>query len=186
MCRSQQQLRDNFAIRANDTDIFLDMFEDELRNIAKPLNFERLMMDSSLLLPPVDTPLTGIELRNRLPCGDGERMRVAIRAFLLVRQLACMLRRRDDPVPVLDWTPMVALNDVLDLRTCCVRAACGRGVLTGPEQGTARCLRARCRTFRARFRPAAAPARNPYSLYCWLFRDFSSWIRCALFSWRPI
>ena len=34
-----------------------------------------LMMDASMLLPPTDTPLTGIEFTRRLPCGETERAR---------------------------------------------------------------------------------------------------------------
>lgn len=34
-----------------------------------------LLMDASMLLPPTDTPLTGIEFTRRLPCGETERAR---------------------------------------------------------------------------------------------------------------
>ena len=33
------------------------------------------MMDSSLLLPPTGTPLTGIDFMKRLPCGPTEQTR---------------------------------------------------------------------------------------------------------------
>jgi len=41
----------------------------------KRFNVEYLMMDSSLLLPPTVTPLTGIEFTKRLPCGPSESIR---------------------------------------------------------------------------------------------------------------
>ena len=45
-------------------EIFLDMFEDEYRAMTqKNLNFEFIMSDASLLLPPTGTPLTGIDFR---------------------------------------------------------------------------------------------------------------------------
>ena len=45
-------------------EIFLDMFEDEYRAMTqKSLNFEFIMSDASLLLPPTGTPLTGIDFR---------------------------------------------------------------------------------------------------------------------------
>lgn len=51
--------------------MFLDMFEDEFHEMKKrPLNVERLTMDSNVLLPPTGTPLTGIEFSKRLPCGE--------------------------------------------------------------------------------------------------------------------
>ena len=34
-----------------------------------------LLQDASMLLPPTDTPLTGIEFTRRLPCGETERAR---------------------------------------------------------------------------------------------------------------
>lgn len=52
-------------------DIFLIMFESEYQEMKKkPLNVERLMMDSVILLPPTGTPMTGIEFTKRLPCGE--------------------------------------------------------------------------------------------------------------------
>lgn len=85
-------------------EIFLDMFEDEYNNekvsdvlvsssfgycvkyhpSPSPVphsiqsfnvNVPFLMMDASMLLPPTDTPLTGIEFTRRLPCGETERAR---------------------------------------------------------------------------------------------------------------
>lgn len=32
-------------------------------------------MDASLLLPPTETPMTGIDFTRRLPCGDTEKAR---------------------------------------------------------------------------------------------------------------
>ena len=41
-----------------------------------------LMMDASMLLPPTDTPLTGIEFTRRLPCGETERARKVKEKYL--------------------------------------------------------------------------------------------------------
>lgn len=46
-----------------------------LNQQKKPLNVEYLMMDSSLLLYPTGTPLTGIDFIKRLPCGESEQAR---------------------------------------------------------------------------------------------------------------
>ena len=35
-----------------------------------------LLMDAGLLLPPADTPMTGIDFTRRLPCGDTEKARM--------------------------------------------------------------------------------------------------------------
>ena len=46
-------------------EIFLDMFEDEYRQmIENKLNFEFIISDASLLLPPTGTPLTYIDIRS--------------------------------------------------------------------------------------------------------------------------
>ncbi|GJQ73467.1 hypothetical protein Trydic_g13826 [Trypoxylus dichotomus] len=67
-------------------EIFLDMFEHEYCDMSKgSLNVEWLCMDSAILLPPTGTPLTGIDFTKRLPCGEVERARRAIRVFFLVR-----------------------------------------------------------------------------------------------------
>lgn len=98
-------------------EIFLDMFEDEYRSMmSKPLNVEYLMMDASILLPPTGTPLTGIDFVKRLPCGDVERTRRAIRVFFMLRLLSMKLR--DDPetqLPLTREEDLIKTDDVLDL-----------------------------------------------------------------------
>ncbi|XP_030067259.1 protein CLEC16A isoform X3 [Microcaecilia unicolor] len=98
-------------------EIFLDMFEDEYRSMtSKPLNVEYLMMDASILLPPTGTPLTGIDFVKRLPCGDVERTRRAIRVFFMLRSLSLQLR--DEPetqLPLTREEDLIKTDDVLDL-----------------------------------------------------------------------
>ena len=48
--------------------MFLETFEDEWGRTGK-LRVEPLLEDASILLPPAGTPLTGIPLNKRLPCG---------------------------------------------------------------------------------------------------------------------
>ena len=56
------------------------MFEDEHRaSTSKKTRIDYVMSDASLLLPPTGTPLTGIDFTKRLPCGEVERARRAIR-----------------------------------------------------------------------------------------------------------
>lgn len=58
----------------------MDMFEDEHRESTKrPIRLDYIMSDAALLLPPAATPLTGIDFTKRLPCGEVERARRAIR-----------------------------------------------------------------------------------------------------------
>merc|ERR1719210_1656791 len=70
-------------------EIFLDMFEDEYHSASKSApRLELILSDASLLLPPTVTPLTGIDFTKRLPCGEVERARRAIRTFFKLRQLS--------------------------------------------------------------------------------------------------
>ncbi|CAL4090999.1 unnamed protein product, partial [Meganyctiphanes norvegica] len=98
-------------------EIFLDMFEDEWHEMhRRPLNVEYLLQDASVLLPPAGTPLTGIEFSKRLPCGEVERARRAMRVFFLVRQMS--LEVRDEPdthLPLTNPAACVQVTDVLDL-----------------------------------------------------------------------
>ena len=41
-----------------------------------------------MLLPPTDTPLTGVDFTRRLPCGEHERARKAMRVFFAMRKLS--------------------------------------------------------------------------------------------------
>lgn len=51
--------------------MFLELFEDEYNEMHREkLNVQRLLSDSTLLLPPAHSPMTGIHLSKRLPCGD--------------------------------------------------------------------------------------------------------------------
>ncbi|XP_055366602.1 protein CLEC16A isoform X2 [Betta splendens] len=98
-------------------EIFLDMFEDEYRSMtSKPLNVEYLMMDASVLLPPTGTPLTGIDFVKRLPCGDVEKTRRAIRVFFMLRALSLQLQGEPETqLPLTRPEDLIKTDDVLDL-----------------------------------------------------------------------
>ncbi|OXU16930.1 hypothetical protein TSAR_007570 [Trichomalopsis sarcophagae] len=107
-------------------DIFLDMFEDEYSEIQKkPLKVEWLMMDSNILLPPTGTPMTGIEFSKRLPCGEVERARRAIRVFFLIRELSLTLSNEvETHLPLTDPSNCVQVNNVLDFNNSELIIAC--------------------------------------------------------------
>jgi len=105
-------------------EIFLDMFEDEYREMVKrAINVEFVMSDASLLLPPTGTPLTGIEFRKRLPCGEVERARKAIRTFFLLRDISLCLQRLDETcLPLTSPDCCVAESTLLDLNNSDLQA----------------------------------------------------------------
>jgi len=80
--------KSNLHSYVKEEEILLDIFEDEYRTSSqKNFNVEYLMMDSSLLLYPTGTPLTGIDFIKRLPCGESEQARRAVGVFLIIRKL---------------------------------------------------------------------------------------------------
>ncbi|KAK9496662.1 hypothetical protein O3M35_013095 [Rhynocoris fuscipes] len=98
-------------------DMFGEMFESEDEELRKkPLNVEWLMMDSNILLPPTGSPMTGIEFGKRLPCGEVERARRAIRVFLIVRALCLKLSaEKETQLPLTNRNDCVQNDTVLDL-----------------------------------------------------------------------
>ncbi|XP_033751151.1 protein CLEC16A-like isoform X2 [Pecten maximus] len=98
-------------------EIFLDMFEDEYREMkSRPVNVEYFMMDASILLPPTGTPLTGIGFNKRLPCGELERARRAIGVFIMVRDLSlCLMHEEEKQLPLTKEKACVKVSEILDL-----------------------------------------------------------------------
>ncbi|XP_055303259.1 protein CLEC16A homolog [Sitodiplosis mosellana] len=98
-------------------DIFLDLFEDEYNEMTKSnLNVEFLCMDSTILLPPTGTPLTGIGFTRRLPCGEVEKARRAIRVYFLLRRLCQEMNYEEETVlPLTNFSACINVDNILDL-----------------------------------------------------------------------
>ncbi|XP_066153468.1 protein CLEC16A homolog isoform X3 [Euwallacea fornicatus] len=98
-------------------EIFLDMFEHEYCDMSKSsLNVEWLCMDSAILLPPAGTPLTGIDFIKRLPCGESEKARRAIRLYFLMRNTVLTLSgEMETQLPLTNPQSCVQIEQALDL-----------------------------------------------------------------------
>nr|XP_029718817.1 protein CLEC16A homolog isoform X2 [Aedes albopictus] len=98
-------------------DIFLDLFEDEYNEMVKSvLNVEFLCNDSTILLPPTGTPLTGIGFTRRLPCGEVEKARRAIRVFFLLRRMCQSINgEKELLLPLTNPNQCVQIDNALDL-----------------------------------------------------------------------
>lgn len=98
-------------------DIFLDLFEDEYNEMTKSnLNVEFLCMDATILLPPTGTPLTGIEFTRRLPCGEVEKARRAIRIYFLLRRLCLEMNYEEETIlPLTNHSTCINVDNALDL-----------------------------------------------------------------------
>ncbi|CAI6349468.1 unnamed protein product [Macrosiphum euphorbiae] len=113
-------------------EMFLELFEDEYNEMHKEiLNVQRLLSDSTLLLPPAHSPMTGIPLSKRLPCGDVERTRHFICAFLNIRKLLMTFEEKEETqLPLVDRTKCFVFDTPInlngnDLITCMIIAENG-------------------------------------------------------------
>lgn len=70
-------------------EMFLEVFEDEYLDLVekKRLSMEHLLMDPSLLLPPVGSPLSGVPFDKRLPCGEVGFMHTHLRSKIIFPSL---------------------------------------------------------------------------------------------------
>ena len=73
------------------------------------------MMDASMLLPPTDTPLTGIDFTRRLPCGENEKAMNAMRVFFATRALNQQLQNVEEcDLPLTPHANSAKPGDILD------------------------------------------------------------------------
>lgn len=80
------------------------------------LNVEFLCMDSTILLPPTGTPLTGIGFTRRLPCGEVEKARRAIRVFFYLRKMCQNVSgETENLLPLSNPNTCIQVDNVLDL-----------------------------------------------------------------------
>ncbi|CAG02693.1 unnamed protein product, partial [Tetraodon nigroviridis] len=112
---------------------FINNFTQPTRTLnLKPLNVEYLMMDASVLLPPTGTPLTGIDFVKRLPCGDVEKTRRAIRVFFMLRSLSLQLQGEPETqLPLTRTEDLIKTDDVLDLTHAVQTRCCSLLLLNG-------------------------------------------------------
>ncbi|EJD74676.1 hypothetical protein LOAG_18040 [Loa loa] len=99
-------------------ELFLEMFEDEFYNFERnKIQIGSISTDPSLLLPPLNTPLNGVSLNKRLPCGNEERIRKNIQLFFHLRHFALDLRDEEEMrLPISSKTDVfVEINDCINL-----------------------------------------------------------------------
>ena len=68
-------------------ELFLEVFEDEVTKLGRMATYHQLLGDISVLSEVSQTPMSGLELYKRLPCGVDEQLRYDITSFLLIRRL---------------------------------------------------------------------------------------------------
>ncbi|CAF1014884.1 unnamed protein product [Adineta ricciae] len=115
--QAHEQITQDLRRHYREQEMFLDMFEDEYRQMQlNPIQLEYLLKDACMLYPPTTTPLSGVEFIKRLPSGDIERARRAIRVFFLIRALSLELRvTSETELPLTKPENLVKENDKLDL-----------------------------------------------------------------------
>lgn len=119
-CIEQAREQSSFILRQKfkSEEMFLDMFEHEYQDLNSNMiiNFEMLLRDWSILLPPTSTPLSGIEFARRFPCGDTEKLKQVVCTFFLIRSLCLNLTNQiETQLPLTKQEHLVKENDALDL-----------------------------------------------------------------------
>lgn len=105
-----------YQVWVKSEEIFIELFEDEVINMKKVSTTEEVSREAAVLLPPTATPLTGIDFKLRLPCGEVERARRAVRLFLLVRDIVKKLNKEaEEDLPLSKNENIVKEGDILDL-----------------------------------------------------------------------
>lgn len=99
-------------------DLFLEMFEDEYYNFERDV-FRLSVMSTQpdLLLPPSNTPLSGVPLSKRLSSGNEERIRMDILLYFHLRKFILDLRGENEvllPLKVRTGT-IAEVNDCINL-----------------------------------------------------------------------
>jgi len=78
------------------------------------------MMAEAMLLPPTDTPQSGIDFTRRLPSGEYEKTRKIMRVFFAFRALSQKLcGNEESELPLTPPTNTYKIGDVLDTSKLC-------------------------------------------------------------------
>ncbi|VDK51068.1 unnamed protein product [Anisakis simplex] len=99
-------------------DLFLEMFEDEYYQFERDsFRISLICDDPCLLLPPSNTPLSGVPLNKRLPSGSEERIRRTIQLYFHFRKFVLDLRDESETQLPLSTkgNTVVEVNDCINL-----------------------------------------------------------------------
>lgn len=115
---TRSQLVQSLSTAVYSEDLFLEMFEDEYFYFERDV-FRLSMMSAEpcLLLPPSNTPLSGVSLSKRLPSGGEERIRMEIQLYFHLRKFILDLRGESEtllPLRVRSG-PVAEVNDCINL-----------------------------------------------------------------------
>ena len=105
---STANLRDRL-VNSEVGEVFLELFEDEMKSF-KPVYFEGLITDYTLLCPIPEGPARGYSFTMRLPSGDMEETKKAVQGFLLTRKLKYKLQKEKDTLLPLRDSQQAANN----------------------------------------------------------------------------
>lgn len=74
------------------------------------------MMDEMMLLPPTSSPQAGMDFTRRLPCGEHEKARKAMRVFFALRKLSQQMSGgKEKELPLTKAENSAKKGDVLDM-----------------------------------------------------------------------
>jgi len=91
---STSNLRDRL-VDSEVGEVFLELFEDEMKSF-KPVHFDSLVTDYSILCHIPEGPTRGVSFTMRLPLGNLEETKKAVQGFLLMRKLKFTFQKQKD------------------------------------------------------------------------------------------
>ena len=75
-------LKDELSIPLRQEELFLEVFEDELKNVQKMPSLGQMLADTTAISEISQTPMSGIPLFKRIPCGVDEQLRLVGNIYL--------------------------------------------------------------------------------------------------------
>lgn len=111
-----QELKEQLSIPLRQEELFLEVFEDEWRNLLKFPSLGQLLADTSCISEISQTPMSGLPLFKRIPCGVDEQLRYDILLFFLLRRLNLALNgETESELPLAAPMQLQKIGSKLDL-----------------------------------------------------------------------
>jgi len=110
------EIKSKLSIPLKQEELFLEVFEDEVAKLGRMATMGQLLGDISVISEVSQTPMSGLELYKRLPCGVDEQLRYDITAFLLIRRLYLKISEKNSSLAdIITPTKLVSNGTKLDL-----------------------------------------------------------------------
>jgi len=109
-------IKSKLSIPLKQEELFLEVFEDEVSKLGRMSTYGQLLGDISVISEVSQTPMSGLDLSKRLPCGVDEQLRYDITSFILVRRLHLSIQNENPSLAdIITPTKLTSNGTKLDL-----------------------------------------------------------------------